>query len=263
MLGYLVYIIAFYFFQEKLMFHPSSTYRMPPKSFNIEQKFIQKENGDSLMTWWQKNNEKGKTFIFFSGNAGNISGRIFFVEMAKSLEMNILLFDYTGFGLSSGKPKCKEDFFDDSKTVIEYLINQKNIRSENIILWGLSLGGPLVANLAEKYAVGGVIFEGVMTSIKDVVKDLNFFRYNILPLDLLFKYNFNTGESIKNIDEPVLFLHSKEDSLVRYNHAETLFSLAKNSNKQLIPLKGSHQRAHYDSYDIYVKGVRDFLETID
>ena len=40
--------------------------------------------------------------------------------------MNILLFDYTGFGLSSGQPRSKEDLFEDSETAIEYLINHKN-----------------------------------------------------------------------------------------------------------------------------------------
>ena len=172
----MIFVLIIYFYQEKLIFHPSPHFRMPPKSFDIEQKFIQKENGDSLMTWWQQNNEIGETFIFFSGNAGNISGRLFFIEMAKSLGMNILLFDYTGYGLSSGKIKSKENLFDDSRTAIEYLINVKKIPEEKIVFWALSLGGTIAANLATEYSVKALVFEGVMISIRDVAME-NLFRY--------------------------------------------------------------------------------------
>ena len=257
--GYIVYVLIIYSIQGKLILHPSSNFKMPPESFNLEQKFIYKQNGDSLYTWWKKNNDIGKTFIFFGGNSGNISGRLKIAEIAKSLNMNILLFDYTGFGLSSGQPRSKEDLFEDSKTAIEYLINHKNIAEENIILWARSMGGPIAANLATEYSVKALIFEGVMKSIRDIVMDMNLFKYNILPLKLILKYNFNTMESIKYIDEPILFLHSKEDSLVRYNHAQTLFSLTKNQKKQIIPLTGSHYTAHNISYDTYFNGIKKFL----
>jgi len=235
---------------------------MPPKSFEIEQKFIHKTNGDSLMTWWKQNNNSGDTFIFFSGNAGNISGRLFFVEMAQSLGMNILLFDYRGFGLSSGKLQNKEDLFEDSRAAINYLIKNKNIPQEKIVLWALSLGGTIAANLATEYSVKALIFEGVMKSIKDVALESNSFRYKILPLDLILKFDYNAVESVKQLDEPILFLHSKADSLVRYHHAETLYSLVKNSSKEIIPLTGSHQTAHDDSYDIYFEGIRSFLNRL-
>ena len=55
-----------------------------------------------------------------------------------------------------------------------------------------------------------------MTSIKDVATDLNRFKFEILPIDLLLKYNFNTLESIKEVTSPVLILHSKDDQLVKY-----------------------------------------------
>lgn len=261
-LVYITFVLLVYFNQEKLVFHPSPNFRMPPKSFEIEQKFIHKTNGDSLMTWWKQNNDSGDTFLFFSGNAGNISGRLFFVEMAQSLGMNILLFDYRGFGLSSGKLQNKEDLFEDSRAVINFLIKDKNIPQEKIVLWALSLGGTIAANLATEYSVKALIFEGVMKSIKDVALESNSFRYKILPLDLILKFDYNTVESVKHLDEPILFLHSKADSLVRYHHAETLYSLVKNSSKEIIPLTGSHQTAHDDSYDIYFEGIRSFLNRL-
>ena len=76
------------------------------------------------------------------------------------------------------------------------------------------------------------------------------------------KFDYNAVESVKQLDEPILFLHSKADSLVRYHHAETLYSLVKNSSKEIIPLTGSHQTAHDDSYDIYFEGIRSFLNRL-
>ena len=115
---------------------------------------------------------------------------------------------------------------------------------------------------AEKYNVEAIILEGVMTSIKDVIIDLNSFKFKIIPFDLLLRYNFNSIESLKKIDVPILFLHSINDELVKYSHAEQIFNLTKNSNKQLITLDGEHQNAHFISYDIYIEGIKSFLNNL-
>lgn len=259
---YSVPIFLTYFYQEKLLFNPVSVYRMPPKSFDIEQKFIKKENGDSLYTWWQENNNTGETLVFFNGNAGNITGRTFFVDIAYKLGQNILLFDYTGFGASSGEILNKQNFYDDANYAIEYLINAKNIKQENITFWAVSLGGTIAMKLTEKFNIRAVILEGVMTSIEDVIYDMNLIRYDLIPINLILKYDFNTLESLKKLDKPMLVLHSIDDKVVPFNHAEVIYQNIKNKNKKVIELSGNHQDAHYISYDKYINNVEYFLNSL-
>ena len=101
-----------------------------------------------------------------------------------------------------------------------------------------------------------------MSSIEGIVKDMNLIRYKIIPLDFILKYDFNTVKSIKKINKPILILHSIDDNVAKYKHAELIFSSSNHINKKLVPLKGSHQTAHHDSYDIYFNSIKDFLSNL-
>ena len=102
MILYFGVVLYVYFNQTSIIFSPSPNYHPPPKSFNISQKFIPFGNNDSLHTWYIKNNKRNLTILYFSGNAFNISHRLFHVDVFNQLEINAIMFDYKGFGLSTG-----------------------------------------------------------------------------------------------------------------------------------------------------------------
>ena len=70
---YLICIGYFYFWQEKIIFHPERTYHPPPKSLSIKQHFISYGKNDSLHVWHLENNSFYPTVLYFSGNSFNIS----------------------------------------------------------------------------------------------------------------------------------------------------------------------------------------------
>ena len=114
---YLLVIFYIYINQNKIIFSPSPDYHPPPKSFNISQKFIQFGNNDSLHTWYVKNNNRNLTILYFTGNAFNISHRLFHVDVFNQLDINAVMFDYKGYGLSTGSIKGKNSFYESGALV--------------------------------------------------------------------------------------------------------------------------------------------------
>ena len=79
---YIIVIGYVYINQHNIILSPSPHYHPPPKSFNIVQNFIHFGDNDSLHTWYIKNNNKKMTALYFSGNAFNISHKLFHVDVS-------------------------------------------------------------------------------------------------------------------------------------------------------------------------------------
>ncbi len=77
---------------------------------------------DSYIHGWYFNNynEGHKTVLFCHGNSLNISYRQYIVDICQQLELNLLIFDYRGFGKSSGKPS-KHNLRQDGAAAYKYL----------------------------------------------------------------------------------------------------------------------------------------------
>ena len=60
-------------------------------------------------------------------------------ELSDVLHVNILAYDYTGYGLNENKPS-EEDCFADIEAAFDYAIDILGIPEKEIVLWGRSLG---------------------------------------------------------------------------------------------------------------------------
>ena len=254
-----VFVICYiYFNQDKLILSPSSEYHPPPESFNISQKFIHYDVNDSLHTWLINNNENNITILYFSGNAFNISHRLFHVDVFNQLNINVFMFDYKGYGLSTGSIENKQSFFKSSEVAYDFLIDSLDIPSDSIIFWGYSLGSPIATELASKKNHLGIICESPLISINKISKEL--FPY--LPFSFINKYDFDINNHINKSNSPVLLIHSKDDNVIPYNHALSFFNTLNRKNKKMINIKGSHRTAAYDSFPIYFSNIKLFIDEI-
>jgi acetyl esterase/lipase len=75
--------------------------------------------------------------------------------------------DYRGYGDSTGKPTeigTKIDIL----AGFQWLIEEKGMRPEEIILFGRSLGGSIAATIARDINPAGLVLESAFTSFDDV-----------------------------------------------------------------------------------------------
>ena len=104
------------------------------------------------------------TILFSHPNAcdlGQMIGDYF--ELGLHLNCNVFSYDYSGYGISSGKPseKC---LYADVDAAFRTLCVRYRLRPKNIILYGQSIGTVPTVDLASRYEVGGVILHSPLMS---------------------------------------------------------------------------------------------------
>lgn len=154
------------------------------------------------------------TLIYSHGNATDI-GEVYdwMLELCKVLNVNVICYDYTGYGTHTGKPsegECNKCI----KSVYNYLLNN-GISSDDIILYGRSIGTGPTVDLASKYPVKKVILESPYTSIFGIVSD------NLATVSMCLD-PFRNESKIDKIEAPILILHGTDDEIIPHYHAERL-----------------------------------------
>ena len=107
-----------------------------------------------------------------------------------------------------------------------------------IIPYGKSLGGSIVTYLADQRDVYAVILDSSFTSISDMAVEM----FPFGPIKYFLSMKYDTIGRIGDIGVPKLIIHSPEDRVVPFSHAERLFANAKEP-KKLCKIFGSHNEA--------------------
>ena len=121
--------------------------------------------------------------------------------------------EYPGYGLYKGKCSS-ETILKDSEIIIEYLINEIKIPSQNILLLGRSVGTGPATHIASKYDVGGLILVAGYTSLKKLVGD----HFGKLAKWMIAE-RFENITKIETVKCPTLFIHGEMDELISYQHS--------------------------------------------
>jgi len=117
---------------------------------------------------------RAPTIVFFHANAGNMALRLPNVAMlAAEVPANVLIFDYRGYGSSSGVP-TEAGLELDAEAVMLYLAGRADIDHGRVFLFGRSLGGAVAVRAAANQArpherLAGIMLENTFTCIGDMV----------------------------------------------------------------------------------------------
>lgn len=239
--------------ENKLLYQPTivdphKDYSTTPEDYEMDYEEVQ-ING--LYGWLIKPpdmNDKTKILLFCHGNGGNISNTLAFAELMVSHGYAVVTFDYSGYGRSTGKPS-ETTLVRDVSEMITALLHMKYPASR-IIVYGHSLGGAVaiqaVANHPMGHKLAGLVVEGTFYNLHERAQDsFKWMRYIRVPL--CNKYTSN--QAICHVRCPILVVHSQQDEVIKYEHAEKLYELLQNnfSKAYLISIKGSHNNPIYSA----------------
>ncbi len=243
------------------MFYPTKELTVTPDQVGLQYDNVQinVKDDESVHGWYfdqpvdQSKGGERRVLLFCHGNGGNISNRLETILFLQEIGVSLLIFDYRGYGQSDGE-FGEENMYQDALTSYRWLIDEKGWQSEQIILFGRSLGGAIVVDLATKVKAGGVIVESSFTAIGDMASKM----YPWLPVRYLLKYQFSSIDKIADLTCPILIAHSQEDSLVPYEMGRRLFEVG-GDKAQFVELSGDHDELAYLQSSTYRSAIRQFI----
>jgi fermentation-respiration switch protein FrsA (DUF1100 family) len=250
--AYVVLIIFIYFYQRNLLYHPSeNNYQNDKIQFNYDEVFIKVDEKIKLKSWLiKKDFKKLKTLVIFHGNAGHLSNRIYKLNELYKLDINILLISWRGFSGNKGSP-TEQNLYKDAEATIKWL-NEQEIKNNQIILYGESLGSGVAVEIGKKNNFNSIILESPFTSIENSAK----IYYPYLPVKLLLKDKFNSISKITMINIPILIMHGKKDDVVPFSMGKELFEKANSPKHSYFTSDDDHMMEFNSSL---LKEIKDFI----
>lgn len=248
-------------FEHSQVYHPYVAHEATPESLEREFQEIYLGTEPKLHAWFFPAKEKESArrefaFLICHGNGGNISHRLDLCELLLQTGANVFLFDYRGYGRSSGKPS-EEGTYADAQAAYGWL-KQKGFAPERIIALGESLGGGVATELAAREKLAGLILQSTFTSIPDIGAEL----FSWLPVRAISSIRYDTGGKLPGLKLPLLVMHSRGDTLIGFHHAEKNFASA-NEPKLFWELKGDHNDALATDAQIYFRGIEEFFTLLE
>jgi uncharacterized protein len=236
---------------EALLFRPSPTVDETPaaRGLSFDRVEIATADGETLVGWYLPADAGAEGVILYChGNAGNIGGRVHLLPELRKLGMAILIFDYRGYGESSGRPTVAGTRLD-IEAVWQHLVEQRGHAPGQIVLWGRSLGGAIAIDQAARASEAGtppraLIVESTFTSTLDLGAEL----YPWLPVRWFGrKLDYPSRERIARVDAPILIAHSPADDLIPVAHGHALLEAAREGlapEVAFVQLDGGHNDGH-------------------
>lgn len=229
------------YLENTAVFFPGKIIGTTPDHISLayEDLYLTTSDGVKINAWLVKaGNRRDRslqpsTIIFAHGNAGTMSERVMKIKFFHEVGLNVLIFDYRGYGKSQGHPS-EAGVYQDAQAVYDYLQTRTDIDRNRLIAYGASLGGVVAVDLACKRKVAGLIVESSITSAHDMVRCL----YPSLPSWML-TLKFDSVSKIGKITIPKLFLHSRQDEIVPFSIGERLYEAAA-APKNFIEISGGH-----------------------
>lgn len=242
--------------QDGLLYFPDRLVRMTPSDMGLayRDQEIATVDGERLHAWIVPAADPEAPWVLFChGNAGNLSNRVERALAFHRMGANSLLFDYRGYGRSTGTPS-EAGLTRDAEACWKWLVEERRIPPGRIVVMGESLGGGVATALAAGHAPAGLILESTFTSAVDLGAEL----YPWLPVRLLSRNRFESLGRLARIGCPKLILHSPDDEIIPYRHGRALYEAA-SEPREFADLAGGHNAGTLSQGPTYVATVSDFI----
>ncbi len=206
---------------QALLFLPSRGARVPAEVAGpgAQDVGIDTEDGERLHGWWVPARTACRGHVLLChGNAGDVRDRIPHVRLLAAAGFDVLVFDYRGYGASSGRPTV-EGTRRDARAARDALLARAS--SRRVLYLGESLGAAVALALAVERPPAGLVLQSAFTSVRDMAA----LHYPFVPRAVV-PGAYESLALVSRLRAPLLVLHGERDELVPASHGERLFAAA-------------------------------------
>ncbi len=265
MLIYLLIIAVVFVFglrriEHFLTYHPNGykpgpEWALPP---NGEEVWINVAGGQRINAWFLKSPAQPAlaTVLYCHGNGGNLTNVAWVGTDLTQQGFDVLLMDYRGYGRSDGSPVDEGALDTDGEAAYEYLLQQRGVKPENLILYGSSLGTTVAIDVASRRGCGALVVESGLSSASDMGRH----SLPMLPrwLHFLGVNRFESARKIAQVKCPVLVVHGTNDATIPVAQGRMLYAAA-NEPKRLLLIEGGSHNLAGEGGEAYLSQIAGFI----
>lgn len=224
-----------------------------PRKDDVDVLKLRTRRGNDIVAVYIKHPKATATLLYSHGNAADL-GQMFelFVELGLRLRLNIIGYDYSGYGQSTGKPsECNT--YADINAVYKCLKEKYEVRDEELILYGQSVGsGPTLDLASHSPSLRGVVLHSPILSGLRV----------LYPVKRTYWFDiYKNIDKIGMVNCPVLVIHGTADEVVDCSHGKQLWELCKEKYEPLWVNGGGH--CNLELYPEFIKHLKKFVMNLN
>lgn len=224
-----------------------------PHRENVDVLKIPTRRGTEIVAMYVRYPMATSTLLYSHGNAADI-GQMYelFIELSIHLKVNVMGYDYSGYGHSTGKP-TENNTYADIEAAYKCLEETYGTKQEDIILYGQSVGsGPtldLAARLSRLRAV--VLHSPILSGLRVMYPVKRTYWFDI----------YKNIDKIPLVKRPILVIHGTADDVVDFSHGKTLWELSQEKYDPLWLKGGNH--CDLELFPEYIKHLKKFVSTME
>lgn len=218
-----------------------------------EDVFFTGENNQRLNGWYFEKPGSDYVILFSHGNSGNLTIRHHISRLMLKAGYSVFVYDYQGFGRSSGLPTI-DGICSDGLAAYDYLLNQRGVEPEQIILYGESLGAAVASHLSTVRKCSGLILQSGFSSLRRIAFE-HFPFLRIYPAGLFPSPPLDSLSILEKSDVPLLLIHGQLDRVIPVKHSHDMYQVA-GGVKRFLLLSGT---AHGD---IWTTAESEYVEAL-
>lgn len=149
------------------------------------------------------------TVLVANGNAGDRSLRARLAAALRAEGLDVLLFDYRGFGGNPGRPS-EEGLVADARAARDHLLRERGVPPARLLYLGESLGAGVVARLATEGPVAGMVLRSPFVDLAAVAAR----AFPFLPVRALLIDRFPVAELVARARVPTAVVLGEADATI-------------------------------------------------
>ncbi|MHC1562593.1 alpha/beta hydrolase [Actinomycetospora sp. C-140] len=149
------------------------------------------------------------TVLVANGNAGDRAARAPLAAALAAQGLDVLLFDYRGFGGNPGRPS-EDGLVTDARAAREHLVGARGVDPGRLLYLGESLGSGVVARLATEAPVAGMVLRSPFTELAAIAE----IAYPVLPVRALLADRFPVVDLVHGTGVPTTVVLGEADRTI-------------------------------------------------
>jgi pimeloyl-ACP methyl ester carboxylesterase len=220
--AYTTLCIVFSHTQWQIVLHPTRTVATTPATLSLPFTDLHfgPDTASQLDGWWIPSDlPNARTALMLHGATGDIATALPAARLLHQAHLNVLLFDYRGYGHSTGQHPTQQFMQADAQTALDFLVHTRHIPASTLVIYGSGVGASLALHLCSSAPIEcpALVLDAPEGDLRKIARTSA--RSAIVPVSLLFTQTFPLAAPLATSHAPKLLITYDSNEAPALRHA--------------------------------------------